>query len=51
MALVRNFLRKSYDAHNAEEDAKMLQELYKVWRPDKFKVLESTFEVNEMYFY
>ncbi|XP_017160605.1 DNA polymerase III PolC-type-like isoform X2 [Poecilia reticulata] len=46
VSLVKIFLQKSYDAHNAEEDAKMLQELYKVWRPDQFAVLASTSEVN-----
>ncbi|XP_054897457.1 DNA polymerase III PolC-type-like [Poeciliopsis prolifica] len=51
VSLVSNFLGKSYDAHNAEEDAKMLQELYKVWRPDESKVVANTFKVNEKYFY
>uniref|UniRef100_A0A3B3VBG7 exodeoxyribonuclease III n=1 Tax=Poecilia latipinna TaxID=48699 RepID=A0A3B3VBG7_9TELE len=44
VSLVKIFLQRSYDAHNAEEDAKMLQELYKVWRPDQFTVLASTSE-------
>uniref|UniRef100_A0A3B5QH08 exodeoxyribonuclease III n=1 Tax=Xiphophorus maculatus TaxID=8083 RepID=A0A3B5QH08_XIPMA len=47
VSLVRNFLGKSYDAHNAEEDAKMLQELYNVWRPDQSRVMANTFKVNE----
>ncbi|XP_023209136.1 uncharacterized protein LOC111612316 [Xiphophorus maculatus] len=51
VSLVRNFLGKSYDAHNAEEDAKMLQELYNVWRPDQSRVMANTFKVNEKYFY
>ncbi|XP_054897448.1 DNA polymerase III PolC-type-like isoform X2 [Poeciliopsis prolifica] len=46
VSLVRIFLGKFYDAHNAEEDAKMLQELYKVWRPDHNSVFKSTFNVN-----
>ncbi|XP_027882570.1 uncharacterized protein LOC114150388 [Xiphophorus couchianus] len=51
VSLVRNFLGKSYDAHNAEEDAKMLQELYNVWRPDQSRVMANTFKVNEKYSY
>ncbi|XP_041853380.1 DNA polymerase III PolC-type-like [Melanotaenia boesemani] len=37
-SLVRHFLGKSYNAHNAVEDAKMLQELYKAWRPNQWDV-------------
>ncbi|XP_014853168.1 PREDICTED: DNA polymerase III PolC-type-like [Poecilia mexicana] len=51
VSLVGKFLGKTYDAHNAEEDAKMLQELYNVWRPEKSKVAISTFKVDEKYFY
>ncbi|GAA6227059.1 uncharacterized protein LOC111229798 [Lates japonicus] len=31
--MVRHFLGKTYNAHNAVEDAKMLQELYETWKP------------------
>ncbi|XP_077451436.1 DNA polymerase III PolC-type-like [Stigmatopora argus] len=30
--LVQHFLGKSYDAHNALEDAKVLQEVFKLWK-------------------
>lgn len=33
--LVQHFLRTSYEAHNATEDVRTLQELYRVWRPRK----------------
>lgn len=33
--LVSHFLRKTYDAHNAEEDARMLQELFYTWNCSK----------------
>ncbi|KAM9352097.1 DNA polymerase III PolC-type-like [Symphorus nematophorus] len=33
--LVRHFLRKTYDAHNAVEDARMLQELFQIWSPNR----------------
>lgn len=49
-SLVWHFLRQSYNAHNAVEDAKMLQELYKVWRPDQENVLRITFRANRHYF-
>ncbi|KAK9516313.1 hypothetical protein VZT92_024252 [Zoarces viviparus] len=31
--MVRHFLKKTYDAHNAVEDATMLQELFNKWHP------------------
>ncbi|XP_053347162.1 DNA polymerase III PolC-type-like isoform X2 [Clarias gariepinus] len=31
--LVQHFLQKAYEAHNAIEDVRALQELYRVWRP------------------
>lgn len=31
--LVRHFLGETYDAHNAEEDARMLQKLFNAWNP------------------
>ncbi|KAM6941003.1 DNA polymerase III PolC-type-like [Lycodopsis pacificus] len=31
--MVRHFLNKTYDAHNAVEDATMLQELFNNWNP------------------
>ncbi|CAJ1056071.1 uncharacterized protein LOC121515491 [Xyrichtys novacula] len=33
--LVRYFLKKIYEAHNAVEDARMLQELFSAWRPNR----------------
>ncbi|KAI3370618.1 hypothetical protein L3Q82_007181 [Scortum barcoo] len=32
--MVRHFLGKTYSAHNAMEDARMLQELFNKWRPN-----------------
>ncbi|XP_037109614.1 DNA polymerase III subunit epsilon-like [Syngnathus acus] len=37
--MVQYFLEKSYDAHNALEDARMLQELFQVWKPGRNVVL------------
>ncbi|XP_046714542.1 DNA polymerase III PolC-type isoform X2 [Silurus meridionalis] len=31
--LVQHFLQKSYGAHDATEDVRVLQELYRAWRP------------------
>lgn len=42
--MVRHFLRRTYDAHNAMEDARMLQELYKAWHPTRWQVTGVTFE-------
>ncbi|XP_034542611.1 DNA polymerase III PolC-type-like isoform X3 [Notolabrus celidotus] len=33
--LVQHFLDETYDAHNAVEDAQMLQKLFNKWGPDK----------------
>uniref|UniRef100_A0A3P9I3D8 exodeoxyribonuclease III n=1 Tax=Oryzias latipes TaxID=8090 RepID=A0A3P9I3D8_ORYLA len=46
--LVQTFLWESYNAHDAVEDARMLQELYRAWKPHPSKVLRSTF--NDQYF-
>ncbi|XP_071399218.1 DNA polymerase III PolC-type-like [Centroberyx affinis] len=43
--LVRYFLKKSYDAHNALEDAKTLQELYKKWDPERWELFRCTFQL------
>ncbi|KAM4553038.1 DNA polymerase III subunit epsilon-like [Fundulus diaphanus] len=48
--LVCHFLGRSYNAHNAEDDAKMLQELYKAWTPGEMDVLRTTFRANLLYF-
>lgn len=47
--MVRRFLGKSYNAHNAVEDARMLQELYKAWRPTTFSVSNCTFRAVRVY--
>ncbi|XP_077425676.1 DNA polymerase III subunit epsilon-like [Vanacampus margaritifer] len=39
--MVERFLDKSYDAHNALEDARMLQEVYHAWKPGRNAVLNS----------
>ncbi|XP_070828934.1 DNA polymerase III subunit epsilon-like [Chaetodon trifascialis] len=41
--LVRHFLRKSYDAHNAVEDARMLQELFNLWNPTSRDISRFTY--------
>ncbi|XP_062246851.1 uncharacterized protein plex9.1 [Platichthys flesus] len=46
--LVSYFLGWPYDAHNATEDARMLQELYKIWNPDQNNVLRSSFNAALM---
>lgn len=40
--MVRHFLGQTYDAHNAAEDARMLQELYNSWQPNSRRVSRST---------
>ncbi|XP_047210598.1 DNA polymerase III PolC-type-like [Girardinichthys multiradiatus] len=45
-SLVWHFLGRSYNAHNAVEDARMLQELYQVWSPNRNSVLTFTYRAN-----
>ncbi|KAM3609233.1 uncharacterized protein V6R79_011577 [Siganus canaliculatus] len=46
-ALVRHFLGKTYDAHNAMEDAGALQELFNAWNPNKRTVSRFVFSGGE----
>ncbi|XP_046889945.1 protein PML-like [Hypomesus transpacificus] len=46
--LVQVFLGKSYDAHNAIEDVKALQELFHTWRPSEEMVLRFKFPQQKM---
>ncbi|XP_024233425.1 protein PML [Oncorhynchus tshawytscha] len=41
--MVKVFLNKTYDAHNALEDVKALQELYQKWSPSQELVRRHTF--------
>lgn len=43
--LARVFLNKSYEAHNALEDVKVLQELYQKWSPSQALVQRCTFSL------
>ncbi|KAL7402923.1 hypothetical protein ABVT39_021895 [Epinephelus coioides] len=45
--LAKHFLHKDYDAHNALEDARILQELFDDWDPDRGDISEVTFPTNE----
>ncbi|KAL7401693.1 hypothetical protein ABVT39_003407 [Epinephelus coioides] len=45
--LAKHFLDRCYDAHNALEDARILQELFDVWDPDREDIWEVTFPTNE----
>ncbi|KAF6717709.1 DNA polymerase III PolC-type [Oryzias melastigma] len=47
--LVQFFLRQFYNAHDAVEDAKMLQKLYNAWKPPPSKVWRSTFKATRVY--
>ncbi|XP_045562192.1 protein PML [Salmo salar] len=44
--MVRVFLKKTYDAHNALEDVKALQELYQKWSPSQKLVRRHTFPLQ-----
>ncbi|CAB1331707.1 unnamed protein product [Coregonus sp. 'balchen'] len=44
--LVRVFLHKTYEAHNALEDVKALQELYQKWSPSQLVVHRQTFPLQ-----
>ncbi|TDH09820.1 hypothetical protein EPR50_G00090820 [Perca flavescens] len=46
-SLVDYFLEEYYDAHNALEDAKMLQKLFNFWEPDSWDVADVTFPTEE----
>lgn len=41
--LVHYFLKTTYDAHNAMQDATMLQKLFNFWLPNKWEVSRVTF--------
>ncbi|XP_068459800.1 DNA polymerase III PolC-type-like [Clinocottus analis] len=41
--MVRHFLKKSYDAHNAVEDATMLEELFNHWSPSQRNISRVTY--------
>ncbi|XP_031720897.1 three prime repair exonuclease 2 isoform X2 [Anarrhichthys ocellatus] len=43
--MVRHFLKKTYDAHNAVEDATMLQELFNKWHPSTRDISTVTFSI------
>lgn len=42
-SLVEHFLRRGYEAHNATEDVRALQDLYRVWNPNRELVKKHTF--------
>ncbi|XP_015243573.1 PREDICTED: DNA polymerase III PolC-type-like isoform X2 [Cyprinodon variegatus] len=44
--LVEYFVGKPYDAHNALEDARMLQELFKAWEPNDSDIRRTTFRTS-----
>ncbi|XP_059191720.1 DNA polymerase III subunit epsilon-like [Centropristis striata] len=44
--LVDHFLARSYDAHNAVEDASMLQELFNSWSPEESNISRATLTSN-----
>ncbi|XP_073328511.1 DNA polymerase III subunit epsilon-like [Pagrus major] len=46
--LVRHFLRETYDAHNAEEDARMLQELFNTWNPGSRDISRFTYSLSQV---
>lgn len=48
--MVQYFLEKTYNAHDAMEDARMLQELFRSWNPSRFDVQRCTFMGSRMYF-
>lgn len=47
--MVRHFLGKTYNAHNAVEDARMLQELYKEWNPSWHNILRCTIRMDRVF--
>ncbi|XP_076026005.1 DNA polymerase III subunit epsilon [Genypterus blacodes] len=49
VSLVKHFLGKSYNAHNALEDSRALQELYRKWNPSSQQRLRCTFQLPRVY--
>ncbi|XP_073328512.1 DNA polymerase III subunit epsilon-like [Pagrus major] len=45
--LVHHFLDDTYDAHNAEEDARMLQELFNEWNPGREDISEFIYSLSQ----
>lgn len=48
-ALVHHFLGKTYNAHNAMEDARALQELFNTWKPNKRTVSRFVYSSAQRY--
>ncbi|XP_023693973.1 DNA polymerase III subunit epsilon-like [Paramormyrops kingsleyae] len=48
--LVKQFLDKSYEAHNALEDSKVLQELFYVWSPSPTLVAKHLCSIDQVEF-
>ncbi|XP_078023854.1 DNA polymerase III PolC-type-like [Epinephelus lanceolatus] len=46
-SLAKHFLHRYYDAHDGLEDARILQELFDVWDPDREDIWEVTFPTSE----
>ncbi|XP_032379885.1 DNA polymerase III PolC-type isoform X2 [Etheostoma spectabile] len=44
--LVSHFLGRTYNAHNAVEDAKMLQALFNSWKPNNWHISRVTFSTK-----
>ncbi|KAM8752230.1 DNA polymerase III polC-type-like [Acanthopagrus schlegelii] len=47
--LVRHFLGETYDAHNAEEDARMLQKLFNAWNPGSRDISRFIYRTHQVY--
>ncbi|KAF3688520.1 hypothetical protein EXN66_Car004192 [Channa argus] len=47
--MVMYFLKQTYNAHKAVEDARMLQELYNRWQPRSYFVSKCTFRTNMVF--
>lgn len=45
--LVKHFLGKPYDAHNALEDARILQELFNSWQPSPEDISMVTYPASD----
>ncbi|XP_034031477.1 DNA polymerase III PolC-type [Thalassophryne amazonica] len=44
-SLVAQFIRRAYNSHDAVEDARVLQDLYRTWDPEEHDLLGCTFNI------
>ncbi|XP_028306044.1 uncharacterized protein LOC114465315 [Gouania willdenowi] len=47
--LAQHYLKKTFNAHNAVEDARILQEVFRAWSPGPYKIQMCTSKTSRMF--